>query len=83
MCPLFFVRDERIRKLERPEIKDEDHRAIYVGDELVCMECMTDEDWGKVWFGCVVSSDYLSGMDDAYCDRCGKNLGDVNVEKRN
>lgn len=70
-------------KLEKPEIKDEDPRAVFVGDELVCMDCMTDEDWEKVWFGCVVSSDYLEGMGDSYCDRCRKNLGDVNVEKRN
>lgn len=69
--------------MERPEIKDEDHRAVFVGDELACMECMTDEDWEKVWFGCIVSLDYLRDIDDSYCDRCRKNLGEVNVKIRN
>ena len=69
--------------MERPEIKDEDHRAVFVGDELVCMDCMTDEDWEEVWFGCVVDLDYLRDMDDSHCDRCRKNLGEVNVEKGN
>lgn len=66
--------------MERPEIFHEDQRAVFVGDELVCLQCMTDEDWEKVWFGCVVSLDFLNGMDDSQCDRCGKNLEKCNLE---
>ena len=58
------------------KIKKEDVRGYYVGEEMVCVECITETEMSMVVLQDIIVSNDIENDDEHeyYCDRCGKSF---------
>jgi hypothetical protein len=57
------------------KIKREDMIGAYIGEELICVECLTEEEDQKLEENQIFTEDERDKTDDFFfCDRCKKQL---------
>jgi len=56
-------------------IKSEDILGYYVGEELICSKCITDEELSEVKQDDILTEQDANNSDDMFfCDRCKKKI---------
>lgn len=55
--------------------ENEDIRGAYIEEEVVCMDCLTDEERNDLKEKDLITTEYIEDQDKTFfCDRCGKEL---------